>query len=153
MTLAWLRHPLFCLLAVLLARAETPVAVFDVRTFGAVGDGQTVNTQALQAAIDACSAAGGGTAGHAANPVAELTPDNLKGRWPEYSRFNGTVPAHGFYARHIRGLTLRNGRFATLAPDARPAVVFDDVVDAHLTDVPPPAAPTPAAPPPESAPK
>jgi len=33
----------------------------DIRAFGAVGDGATLNTRALQAAIDKCSAAGGGT--------------------------------------------------------------------------------------------
>ena len=32
----------------------------DVRAFGAVGDGQTLNTQAIQRAIDACHAQGGG---------------------------------------------------------------------------------------------
>jgi polygalacturonase len=33
---------------------------FDISEHGAVGDGTTVNTTAIQAAIDACSAAGGG---------------------------------------------------------------------------------------------
>ena len=33
----------------------------DIREFGAVGDGVTMNTAAIQAAVDACSAAGGGT--------------------------------------------------------------------------------------------
>ncbi|MGI5820359.1 MAG: glycoside hydrolase family 28 protein [Armatimonadota bacterium] len=34
--------------------------VYDVRQFGAVGDGETLVTEALQAAIDACYEAGGG---------------------------------------------------------------------------------------------
>jgi polygalacturonase len=34
--------------------------VFDVGSYGAVGDGTTVDTGAIQAAIDACAAAGGG---------------------------------------------------------------------------------------------
>lgn len=36
------------------ARAE----IFDITGFGAVADGQTLNTQAIQAAIDACTAGG-----------------------------------------------------------------------------------------------
>lgn len=87
--------------------------------------------------------AGGGTAAHAANPVSELTPENLKGRWPEYSRFDATVPAHGLYARHVKGLVVRNVHFATLAPDARPAVVFDDVTEAAVSDSPAPVIASP----------
>nr|WP_281281231.1 glycoside hydrolase family 28 protein [Pontiella desulfatans] len=47
-----------------LINAETLRAdskIFNVITFGAVGDGETLNTIALQAAIDACTQAGGGT--------------------------------------------------------------------------------------------
>lgn len=36
-------------------------ALYDVRDFGAVGDGATLNTEAIQAAIDACAASHGGT--------------------------------------------------------------------------------------------
>jgi hypothetical protein len=41
--------------------APGTAAVFDVTRFGAVGDGRTRCTRALQSAIDACGAAGGGT--------------------------------------------------------------------------------------------
>src|SRR5579862_8065214 len=36
-------------------------ARFDISQHGAVADGKTVNTKAIQAAIDQCAAAGGGT--------------------------------------------------------------------------------------------
>lgn len=38
-----------------------PDGIYDVRHFGAKGDGRTVDTAAVQTAIDACSRGGGGT--------------------------------------------------------------------------------------------
>ena len=43
------------------ARAAGPPAAFDVRSFGATGDGKTLDTPAINKAIDAAAAAGGGT--------------------------------------------------------------------------------------------
>jgi polygalacturonase len=55
---AFLRGLLSCgAVAALPARA----AVFDVRERGAAADGTTLATKAIQAAVDACAAAGGGT--------------------------------------------------------------------------------------------
>jgi polygalacturonase len=48
---AALRHP----------SAPPPPALFDIRTYGAVGDGKTLDTAAINAAIEAAAAAGGGT--------------------------------------------------------------------------------------------
>src|SRR5438094_9562566 len=46
--------------AALAATALSPV-VFDVKNFGAAGDGTTLDTAAINKAIDAAHAAGGGT--------------------------------------------------------------------------------------------
>jgi len=38
-----------------------PLSIFDIRTYGAVGDGKAVDTPAINKAIEAAAAAGGGT--------------------------------------------------------------------------------------------
>src|SRR5271154_3438639 len=46
------------------AKPSTPTAtlgIFDIRTYGAVGDGKTVDSPAINKAIEAAAAAGGGT--------------------------------------------------------------------------------------------
>ncbi|MFI5387194.1 MAG: glycoside hydrolase family 28 protein, partial [Fimbriimonadales bacterium] len=48
-----------CLLTRLPAFPLTPSSVFDIRQFGAVGDGKTMATHALQSAIDDAAKAGG----------------------------------------------------------------------------------------------
>ena len=60
-----MRYPVLTLLAALfaasLSHAQTPARVFDVRTFGAKGDGVALDTAAINTAIEAAAAAGGGT--------------------------------------------------------------------------------------------
>ena len=44
------------------AKQAEAKGVYDVRAYGALGDGKTLDTKAIQAAIDACHKAGGGKA-------------------------------------------------------------------------------------------
>ena len=53
--------------------------------------------------------------------------------YPEPSNF-GVLPAYGMYARHVRGLTVRNVNFSFMVEDGRPAVVLDDVDTATFED-------------------
>ena len=48
------------MLVCLQAFGSSSTAAYDVTRYGAVGDGARLNTTAIQAAIDACAAAGGG---------------------------------------------------------------------------------------------
>src|SRR5215471_13684880 len=43
------------------ARAIAGPSTFNIRAFGATGDGKTLDTAAINKAIEACSKAGGGT--------------------------------------------------------------------------------------------
>ncbi|MFT3828420.1 MAG: glycosyl hydrolase family 28-related protein [Opitutaceae bacterium] len=80
---------------------------------------------------------GGGTAEDARRVVPEL-PDG----YPEPFLF-GRLPAWAFFARHARGLTLRDLRFDRLGADARPALWFENVSGGDVTRVrlPAPVAP------------
>jgi hypothetical protein len=66
--------------------------------------------------------AGGGTREHAGAFV-DQKPDT----YPEINRFGKTLPAWGFFARHVNGLTLKNVKLTLDTPDLRPALVAQDV--------------------------
>ena len=68
---------------------------------------------------------GGGTAEHAARR-------DLPQLAGEYFML-GPMPAYGFYARNMRGLTLNNVRLQLAASDQRPAVILDHVQDAAIS--------------------
>lgn len=51
--------------------------------------------------------------------------------YPE-PRWAGPTPAYGLYARHVDGLTVRNVKFRLQRPDARKAVVLEDVRNQRL---------------------
>lgn len=65
--------------------------------------------------------AGGGTTAEAERPIPERAE-----AYPEYGMF-GPLPAYGLFCRHARNLRLSNFQFTFKEPDARPAVVCEDV--------------------------
>lgn len=72
---------------------------------------------------------GGGTAEQAARVVPEMAQD-----YPDPYNF-GVMPAWGLFARHVKNLQLRGVELRVLTPDARPAVVLDDVVGGRFAEV------------------
>lgn len=64
---------------------------------------------------------GGGTESDAARDVPEIPHE-----YPQYDKW-GHFPAFGLYARHVRGLALRDIRIDASNRDARPAIRLDDV--------------------------
>jgi hypothetical protein len=54
--------------------------------------------------------------------------------YPE-PRWAGPTPAWGLYARHVDGLNLSHIRMETIIPDARKAILMEDVQHERLDDV------------------
>jgi len=79
---------------------------------------------------------GGGTAEQAKREMPEMET-----AYPE-PRSHGDTPSWALFARHAKNLTIRDVEFRTAKPDARPAIVLDDVADASLERIklPPQAA-------------
>jgi len=65
--------------------------------------------------------AGGGTKQDASREALEAAE-----AYPEYNMF-GTLPAFGFYCRHVRGLRFDQVQVSRENPDDRPALVCEDV--------------------------
>lgn len=63
--------------------------------------------------------------------AAQLVPELERG-YPDAYMFRD-LPAYGLYCRHVRGLTLDNIELSVDRPDARPAVVLDDVHHARMS--------------------
>ena len=72
---------------------------------------------------------GGGTA-DLVNKEIEEFPD----KYPEFGMF-GTLPAYGFFCRHITGLTMENIELSYTEPDNRPALILSDVKDSRISDL------------------
>jgi hypothetical protein len=72
---------------------------------------------------------GGGTAEHAAWGVPQLPKT-----YPDAMMFH-VLPAHGLYCRHVEGLRLEGIELTVAQPDARPAMVMEDVLRAEMRKV------------------
>jgi hypothetical protein len=70
---------------------------------------------------------GGGTSDLVGREIPEI-PE----KYPEFRMF-GLLPAYGFYCRHVENLSFKDAEIGYLKPDARPAMVCDDIVGLALT--------------------
>ena len=68
------------------------------------------------------------------DPRDPYVPPEQEKAYPEPSMF-GVLPAYGVYARHVRGLALRDVELSFARNDTRPAVVLDDVNGAQFDHV------------------
>lgn len=88
--------------------------VYNVKDYGAVGDGKTLNTKAIQAAIDACFAAGGGRV---------LLEGGVF--------MSGTIVLHSFVELHIAANATLYG-----SPNCEDYPVHDDTKHVKSKDLP-----------------
>jgi polygalacturonase len=72
---------------------------------------------------------GGGTADQAA-----VTPPEKEINYPEPSMF-GTIPAYGFFVRHVKGIEFSNVTVSYLKEEERPAFLLNDVDGADFVNV------------------
>lgn len=73
--------------------------------------------------------AGGGLAEHARQAVPEAID-----QYPEVKTFGPRVPAYGVWARHVKGLKLKNVKFNLDHNDLRPALVCEDGIDIEVSE-------------------
>ena len=78
---------------------------------------------------------GGGT-----EADAKIVVPDKENAYPEPTMF-GTLPAHGFYLRHINRLSMNHVEIRPTKPDARPAIYTDDVHRADFIDITAPSSP------------
>ena len=78
---------------------------------------------------------GGGT-----KEQAEIEPPEKEKDYPEPTMF-GTLPAYGFFIRHVKGIEFSNVHISYMKEDLRPAFVLDDVNEADFNHIKAPHAP------------
>ncbi|HEY4300821.1 MAG TPA: glycoside hydrolase family 28 protein [Candidatus Didemnitutus sp.] len=67
--------------------------------------------------------------GGSGEKLREREPPEEEKSYPEPSMF-GDMPSFGFFLRHVQGVTMHHVQITTDQPDARPAMVLDDVTGA-----------------------
>ncbi|HWB86278.1 MAG TPA: glycoside hydrolase family 28 protein [Bryobacteraceae bacterium] len=72
---------------------------------------------------------GGGTKENAA-----IQPPERENGYPEPTMF-GTMPANGFYVRHVKGIEMSNIEIIAAKEDFRPTFVFNDVQDIDCSHI------------------
>lgn len=65
----------------------------------------------------------------------KLTVKENDGGYPTPNMFGESLPAYGFYVRHIKGIRLSDIQFNLLNGDARYAIALDDVQSAFLNGI------------------
>jgi polygalacturonase len=71
------------------------------------------------------------TAGGGTPEMAKIEPSELENSYPEPTMF-GSMPASGFFLRHMRNLEMSHVEIANTTPDARPAFYLSDVEGADF---------------------
>jgi polygalacturonase len=72
---------------------------------------------------------GGGT-----GELSGLEMPEIPAAYPEHNMF-GTLPAYGFYCRHVKNIEFNNIDLECAKPEARPAFVFEDAINLNLIGV------------------
>jgi polygalacturonase len=73
-------------------------------------------------------------AGGATVEAGQVQPPEFEGKYPEPNMF-GTVPASGFFLRHVRNIEMSHVEIANASPDARAAFYLADVERADFFGV------------------
>jgi hypothetical protein len=120
-------------------RVPTPGALRDVSIWDVVASG-ALTASSITGVPDRAverislrrirvSAAGGGDERLVSLPVPEM-----ERRYPDATMFHD-LPAFGLYGRHVVGLTVEDVDLTLDQPDARPALVLDDVRDLRVREL------------------